>query len=41
MTGAARVLVNVRYGEMPVDEAETSVRLFAEKVLPLIHSSTG
>ncbi len=41
MTGAARLLLNVRYGEMPVDDAETSVRLFAEEALPLIHSSRG
>lgn len=41
MTGAARLLLNVRYGEMPAAEAETSVRLFAEEALPLIQSSTS
>jgi alkanesulfonate monooxygenase SsuD/methylene tetrahydromethanopterin reductase-like flavin-dependent oxidoreductase (luciferase family) len=37
-TRAARLLLNVRYGEMPAGEAEASIRLFAEEALPLIHS---
>jgi alkanesulfonate monooxygenase SsuD/methylene tetrahydromethanopterin reductase-like flavin-dependent oxidoreductase (luciferase family) len=33
-TDASRLLLNVRYGEMPADEAETSIRLFADDALP-------
>jgi hypothetical protein len=33
-TDASRLLLNVRYGEMSVGEAEASIRLFADEVLP-------
>jgi alkanesulfonate monooxygenase SsuD/methylene tetrahydromethanopterin reductase-like flavin-dependent oxidoreductase (luciferase family) len=40
-TGANRLLLNVRYGEMPVDEAEASIRRFAEESLPALRELVG
>ena len=37
-TGASDFVGIFRYGEMPLDMAEESMKLFAEKVLPVIHS---
>jgi alkanesulfonate monooxygenase SsuD/methylene tetrahydromethanopterin reductase-like flavin-dependent oxidoreductase (luciferase family) len=38
LLGGFETLAICRYGGMPVDEAEASMRLFAEKVVPEIHS---
>jgi hypothetical protein len=40
-TDASRLLLNVRYGELPIDEAESSIRLFAGEVLPKVRELGG
>ncbi|WP_236792294.1 LLM class flavin-dependent oxidoreductase [Amycolatopsis sp. GM8] len=37
VTGAEEFVCNFRYGSMPAETAERSMRLFAEKVLPRLH----
>jgi alkanesulfonate monooxygenase SsuD/methylene tetrahydromethanopterin reductase-like flavin-dependent oxidoreductase (luciferase family) len=38
MTSAEELVINLRYGGMPADTAERSMRLFAAEVLPRIHA---
>ncbi|AEA23610.1 Luciferase-like, subgroup [Pseudonocardia dioxanivorans CB1190] len=38
MTGASEFVLNFRFGTMPVEAAERSMRLFAQEVLPRLHS---
>ena len=38
MTGAGEFVLNFRFGTMPVEVAERSMRLFAQEVLPRLHS---
>ena len=38
MTSAEEMVMNFRYGAMPVETAERSMRLFAEQVLPRLHA---
>ncbi|OAI38589.1 luciferase [bacterium SCGC AG-212-C10] len=37
MTSAEEIIVNFRYGNMPIETAERSMRLFADAVLPRTH----
>ncbi len=37
-TGAEEFVLNIRYGGMPVETAERSLRLFASDVLPKVHA---
>lgn len=37
MTGASEIIVNFKFGTMPPETAERSMRLFAEEVLPRLH----
>ena len=36
-TSAEEIVLNVRYGGMPAETAERSLRLFAAEVLPRLH----
>jgi alkanesulfonate monooxygenase SsuD/methylene tetrahydromethanopterin reductase-like flavin-dependent oxidoreductase (luciferase family) len=38
MTSAEEIILNFRFGTMPVETAERSLRLFAEEVLPRVHA---
>lgn len=38
MTSAEELILNVRFGAMPVETAERSMRLFAAEVLPKLHA---
>ena len=38
MTSAEELILNFRYGGMPADTAERSMRLFAAEVLPRLHA---
>ena len=38
MTSAEEFVLNFRYGAMPVETAERSMRLFASEVLPRLHA---
>lgn len=39
MTGAEELVMNIRFGAMPVETAERSMRLFATEVLPRLHAA--
>ena len=38
MTSAEEFVLNFRFGGMPVETAERSMRLFAKEVLPKLHA---
>jgi hypothetical protein len=38
MTSAEEFVINPRFGAMPVETAERSMRLFAAEVLPAVHA---
>ena len=41
MTGAEELVMNFRFGGMPAETAERSMRLFADEVLPGVHEMEG